>query len=290
MEIRSYRIMDTTRLCQLHNQIFDGEVLTAVDLHHDLLSYEHLWVGEIAGEVMGYTAVSTVPGLPHVRVLRGFIAPQWQRQGFGTQLLQHLIENLRREIRDWSVTGSLQLSQCTDDIESAVYHFLCHHHFFIEHQEHHMVLQLTKYPSPHLPNLTLVTLPRSQAISQFITLYDASFGPHPWHQPYTLAEAAASLYAPQDLLFLYHLDEPIGFAWTKMLAAGEGEIEPIGIVPSWQGQGYGRFLLQTALHNLTRRAATRVRIGTWDSNKAAHHLYHSLGFKLDYTLTYLAYV
>ena len=289
MEIRVYQAEDAAKLCQIHNQIDGDGSITAVDFHNNLLAYEHQWVGLVAGEVVGYTAVSTVPGLPHIRVLHGFIAPRWQRQGLGSQLLQHLLEDLRREVHLQFSLPTLQLSQCIHDTNSAVYHFLRHHNFTIEHEEQHLLLQSPNLPITQSPNLLISTLPRSQAISQFITLYDKSFGPHPWYQPYTAGEAAALLYAPQDLLFLYHLQEPIGFAWAKMVARAAGEVEPIGIIEKWQGRGYGRFLLQAAIHNLTTRGATRVYIGTWDSNKPALHLYRSLGFEPDHTLTYLAY-
>ncbi|MCB8945938.1 MAG: GNAT family N-acetyltransferase [Ardenticatenaceae bacterium] len=296
MEIRAYRAADAAKLCQLHHQIW-GETITAVDLHDDLLSYEHLRVGVVAGEVVGYTAVSTVPGLPQVRVLRGFIAPPWQRQGLGSQLLRHLMGALRVEIGDWRLVSSLQsplstlqLSYCVDDVHSAVAHFLRSHNFYIEHEEQHLILASPPLsPSPPPAPLSLATLSRSPAVAQFIKLYDASFGPHPWYQPYTRGEVAASLYRAQDLLFLYHREEPIGFAWTRLMAGDLGEIEPIGIVDEWQGRGYGRFLLQSAIHTLSARGANEIHIGTWASNKPALHLYHSLGFVPDHTLTYLAY-
>jgi mycothiol synthase len=284
MEIRSYWVEDAAKLCLIHNQISGDRPITAADFHADLSAYEHAWVGVVEGVVVGYTAVTAVPGLPHVRVLQGFIDPAWQRQGWGSRLLQHLMADLR-------AFPNLRLSHCTDDTESAAYHFLRHHEFFIEHEEQFLVLPLPPYPlAPALPHgCRLRTLPRSQAITQFMHLYDQSFGPHPWYQPYSAAEVAALLYRPQDLLFLYCGDEPIGFAWAKMVEQGVGEIEPVGVLSSWQGRGYGRFLLQSAIHNLASRSADNIHIGTWAENAAALHLYRSLGFQPDYTLTYLAY-
>ena len=289
MKIRAYRAEDAKQLCQIHNGMFGDEALAVFDLHEDLLSYEHLGVGVVAGEVVGYTAVSTVPGLPQVRVLRGFIAPQWQRQGFGSQLLQQLISDLGQEMRRWGTVSKFQLSQRTNGTDTSVYHFLRHHNFAIEHEEHHLILQATNALIPQLPNLSITTLPRTQAISQFLTLYDESFGPHAWYQPYSVREVAALLYQPKDLLFLQHQNEIVGFAWVKMSSAGVGEIEPVGILNRWQGRGYGRFLLQSAIHTLTIRGATSIHIATWGSNKPALHLYRSLGFQLDHTLTYLTY-
>ena len=291
MEIRAYRAEDAAQLCLIHNQIYD-EALTAVDLHDELLACQNQWVGVLAGNIIGYTAISPVPGLAHIRVLRGFIAPEYQRQGLGSQLLQHLIEDLKLKTTLHPIpSATVQLSQCIEDTNSAVYHFLHYHHFTIEHQESHL-LYTSPAPFSHPiapPSLSLKTLPRSQAIQQFIALYNESFSPHPWYQPYTAAEVAASLLHSRNLIFLYYQDVPIGFAWIRNLASGVGEIEPIGLSEKWQGKGYGRFLLQAAMHNLITHGMTRIHIGTWTTNKPAIHLYYSLGFKPHYTLTYLAF-
>ena len=291
MEIRPYQAEDAARLYQIHNRISGNSPLTAADFHADVLAYEHAWVGVVESRVVGYTAVTTVPGLPHVRVLQGFIAPAWQRQGLGSQLLQHLIQDLRLAGRKWGLETRLQLSHCVDDTESAVYHFLRHHHFFIEHEEQFLVLPSPPYPlAPALPHACrLQTLSRSHAVTQFIRLYDQSFGPHPWYQPYSHGEVAAILYQPQDLLFLYYGEEPIGFVWARMREEGVAEIEPVGVLAQWQGRGYGRFLLQSAIHTLASHGADHIHIGTWAQNKPALHLYRSLGFQPDYSLTYLAY-
>lgn len=292
MEIRAYQAEDAARLYRIHNRIFGNNLLTAADFHTEVLAYEHTWVGVVEGWAVGYTAVTIVPGLPHLRVLQGFIAPAWQRQGLGSQLLQHLIQDLKLVSKEWGVETRLQLSYCIDDTESAVFFFLRQHHFFIEHEEQFLVLPSPPYPlAPALPEACRLQMhSRSQAVSQFIRLYDQSFGPHPWYQPYSHEEVAALLYQPQDLLFLYCEEEPVGFVWVRMREEGVAEIEPVGVLGQWQGRGYGRFLLQSAIHRLASRGASQIHIGTWAKNIAAIHLYRSLGFQPDYTLTYLAYV
>jgi ribosomal protein S18 acetylase RimI-like enzyme len=291
MEIRSYRAEDAARLSQIHNQFPGNNPLTATDFHADALGYEHACVGVVESRVVGYAAVSTVPGLPHLRLLQGFIAPAWQRQRVGSQLLHYLIRDLKLESRKGRVETTLQLSYCTNDTSSAVYHFLRFHHFFIEHEEEHLILPSPPYPlAPTLPYACrLQSLSRSQVVTQFIHLYDQCFGLHPWYQPYSAEEVAALLPQSQDLLFLYYEDKPIGFVWARMLEEGVAEIEPMGVLGPWQGRGFGRFLLQSAIHILASRGVSHIHIGTWAQNKAALHLYRSLGFQPDYTLTYLAY-
>lgn len=289
MEIRPYEVNDAAALALIRNQIYDDTAVTAQRFHQNILDTQHVWVVAQGSEAIGYTAVFPVPGLPQVRALEGFIAPRWQRQGWGSQLLQRLIDSLREQKE--TEGADVQLSYCIDDTETAVYHFLRHHHFSTEHEEHHLVLPAPPYPlAPVLPpSCRLQTLPRAQALDQFLALYEQSFAPHPWYQPYTRGEVAALLNAVQDLLFLYHEAEAVGFVWIKMGPEGEAEIEPVGVATEWQGQGYGRFLLQSAIDNLASRGANHIHIGTWAQNKAALHLYRSLGFQLDHTLTYLAF-
>lgn len=282
--ICTYRAEYAAELSQIHNALSD-EDLTAVAFHQDIRRYQRVLVGMVGEEVVGYTAVSPIPGLPHIRNLQGFIAPQWQRQGLGSQLLYHLLVDLRAAGKNRGV----QLSCCVADRDSAVYHFLRHHNFYMEHEELHLLHRVAVPLPPQLPpHLSLTTVSHSQAVRQFIALYDESFVPHPWYQPYTPAEVDRLLYQPQDLLFLYHGEVPIGFAWLKLLLPSEGEIEPIGVLGPWQGRGYGRLLLQAAMYHLAQQGAQQIRIGTWSTNHAALHLYRDLGFALDQELVYLA--
>lgn len=71
--------------------------------------------------------------------------------------------------------------------------------------------------------------------------------------------------------------ELIGYGILSV-AAGEAHILNIAVADAWQGRGYGRsfmhFLLQSARHLGADTAFLEVR----PSNRAATHLYDSLGF------------
>jgi ribosomal protein S18 acetylase RimI-like enzyme len=298
MAIRSYQVRDAADLAAAHNEIYPDEPLTVAGFHQRVVAYgRSTWIMTQNDKAVGVTAVTTIPGLPHIRVLHGFIAPSWQRQGLGSQLLQHVLAELRGErgeergeTKDTQpLVPSLQLSYCVDDVNSPAYHFLRHHHFYIEHEELHLVLPSPPHLLTSSPLPAPITLPRAQAVRQFISLYDQSFGPHPWYQPYTAEEVATLLVHPHDLLFARDDDHWVGFVWIKMIGVGLGEIEPIGVLAEWQGKGYGRFLLQTAVNNLRQREAKKIHIGAWATNTTALHLYDSLGFQHDHTLAYLAY-
>ncbi len=90
------------------------------------------------------------------------------------------------------------------------------------------------------------------------------------------------------ILFLEHLNQPLGFAWLRYEAPNRSLVEPIGIKPEYQRQGLGRQLLLAAISELVKRGATSVQLGVWRQNKPALHLYSSLGFKTISQRIYLA--
>jgi len=241
-----------------------------------------IWVVTAAGQAVGMALAAPLPGLPGLCELDGFIAPAWQRRGWGGQLLLHAK-------RDLQGTAVRQLTHAITDRQSAAAQFLFKHHFAVEHEEWLLTMpQLTASPPPVVPGLTWGTLPRAQALTRFCELYDRAFAGFPWYQPYTPSEVAAELVAAHDLLFLQRDGALIGAAWLRWPEPNLGQIEPMGIVAEEQGKGYGRYLLALALHQLAERGARRAQIGTWAQNKTAVSLYQSVGFRQQETITYLA--
>ncbi len=291
--IRPYQTADSTPLTDIYNLVYPNRPLLVSDFHRMMRNTIEdggfAWVIEEEGGLIGYAAVAQVPSLEHLLDLNGLIAPQKQRQGYGSLLLAHLIKELKK-------TPIRQLVHCLAAVESPANHFLSHHQFFVEHEEWLMELSgLGNLPSESPPkhrekaNITWATFHRSKAIKQFCRLYEQSFFGLPWYQPYTQAEVAASLEVPSDLLFLLREGRAIGFAWTQKLGDGTGQIEPMGVIKPYQGQGYGRLLLLKALNRFARQGIDHVKIGTWLSNQPALHLYRSLGFQPIHTITYLSF-
>lgn len=237
--------------------------------------------------VIGYGVVQPLPGLPGLAELSGGIAIAYQRQGFGRRLLMAMLADLAQQ------TAVAQLSHAVPALDTPAARFLQKQNFTLEHQEEQLALSLPVTLSPpHLVTASpchIITASRQTAVRQFPALYSASFGHTPWHQPYTADEVAA-LYQPTDrLYFLQRGGQPIGFAWVK-LGDDAAEIEPIGMIRGEQGQGYGRFLLQSVLQQLQEMGVTAVRLGVWTSNGVARQLYRSVGFQPVAQTYYLARV
>jgi [ribosomal protein S18]-alanine N-acetyltransferase len=62
-------------------------------------------------------------------------------------------------------------------------------------------------------------------------------------------------------------------------AADEGEILNLGVAPAHRGRGVGHALVERMLALLHERGAQVVYLEVRESNDAARHLYHSLGFR-----------
>ncbi len=285
--IRPYRDDDAVSLAPIHTAVFPDNPLSARAFGDYVSSMRNFggkaWVSS-QDALLGYALAVPVPGLPHIAELKGCIAPGWQRQGLGSRLLQRVLSDLRP-------TSIRQVVHQVRQMDSPVARFLHKNGFYVEHEEWLMIrADLRHLPLPAVEEgVTIVTLSCSDAVRHFHHLFSASFTGHPWDQPFTQHEIETVLDNAEDILFLSLGSILIGFAWLHMEAGGLGAVEPLGVLPSYQQQGYGRFLLLSALHELARRGASHAQIGAWRTNQPAIRLYQSLGFTHHETITFLAY-
>lgn len=287
--IRAYELTDTAVLTSVHNTLFPHQPHTRQSwgAHIDgiLRVNGRAWTLTVDNIPIAYAAGLPVPGLPGLVELEGFVNPARQRQGYGTRLLTHI----KAELMGTAVT---QLSYPVPHLHTPAACFLLKNDFFIEHEEQMMELRIDNSQLPivnsHLP-LATHHLPPTTAIPLFCQLYAACFTGLPWNQPFTEAEVAAMLRHREELLFLMKDDLPIGFVWLRSQPNNIVQLEPIGVIPEKQGQGYGRTLLHLVLSQLAAQGVTAVTLGVWADNKPALHLYHSLGFRQTESIIYLAY-
>ncbi len=285
--IRPYREGDAGFLAPIHTAAFPDDPLSAAAFGSyvaSMIAYgATAWV--IAqGSPFGYALSVPVPGLPHIADLKGCIAPSRQGNGFGSRLL-------RRVLAELQPTAVRQVAYQVSKLESPAAQFLLKNGFYVEHEEWMMFCDdLRRLPQLHdKDEVRIITQPRSDAVSGFLRLFAAAFSGLPWDQPFSSPEVAEMLDDPADMLFLMADSRIVGFAWLHLQADGLGVIEPLGILPDYQQQGHGRYLLLSALHELVRRGASRARIGAWRTNRPAVHLYQSVGFVHRETITFLAY-
>ena len=232
-----------------------------------------VWDGGAAAAV-ALAEVEGLPGLPELFELSGGVSAAWRRRGVGRFFWDELRELL-------PAVGIRQLEAAAPTAGVAA--FLKVLGFWEGHRELSLRLTLTAPAELTSPDagMTLRTLPALEAIGTLRTLYTGSFAGHPWYQPYENDEAVAEWLADAaDILFLYFAGEPIGFVWLQSGAAGRKvQLEPVGLLPAWQGRGWGRYLLRAALAEAYRRNFRIAEIGVWVENEVALGLYRSLGFR-----------
>jgi mycothiol synthase len=245
---------------------------------------ERGWLALEAGSAWGCVLTTPVPGLPGLYDIAFYVAPQRRRQRIASMLWQEAQTALagEPEVR--------RVSAAPGEQGDALGSFLAAQGFQLEHEEWEMQRdRLDDLDEPQWPaGYRAATFSRGEAIRSFISLYDASFGPAPWYQPFSESEVAETLDAAGDLLFAVSGSEPVGVAWMRLEEA-LGVIEPVGVTPAHQGKGVGRALLASALLRLRRRGATAARLGVWQDNEVAIRLYQQMGFRQSRSRIYLGY-
>ncbi len=288
-EVRPYHLHDALALARVYNRLFPAESVAPGEFGERLERLKQgggsIWVVEVGGRPAGYASIRPVPGLQGIYDLQGGIAPQQQRQGLGSLLLQQLLIDLVG-------TEVYQIAHPVLSLDSPAACFLRCHHFFVEHEEWFMDWDSKMtLPEPTFPaGFQIRSFSNPVAIATFRRLYEQAFANLPWYQPYENdAEVAADLADAGDLIFLCDDRIPIGFAWMHWLEPGLGEIEPIGIMPTYQQKGLGPALLSAAMGQLLDQGAKRVRMGVWRDNEKAIRLYGRFGFCYNHSVFYLAY-
>ncbi|MFN2192834.1 MAG: GNAT family N-acetyltransferase [Candidatus Promineifilaceae bacterium] len=287
--IRPYQDRDANLLAPIHTAVFPDDPLsrnTFADMMAHAFDYGgKAWIVIDQESPVGYALVVPVPGLPQIGELSGCIAHPYQRRGLGSRLLRHVLSDLQRQ-----GTAVRQFSHQVSSLNSPTARFLIKNDFYVEHEE--IILRRGDLQNllrpPGRAGLEIVTLLYPDAVNTFQELFSASFAGLPWDQPFDQAEIETILDNAADILFLELESQPIGFAWLHLEQNNLGLIEPLGILPAYQHQGYGRFLLRSTLLELLRRGAVKAQIGAWHTNKPAISLYESLGFRHHQTITYLA--
>jgi ribosomal protein S18 acetylase RimI-like enzyme len=98
-----------------------------------------------------------------------------------------------------------------------------------------------------------------------------------------LTDRARQLLANGEITVLLGGERPDGLAlirfrpsiWTDALDA---YLEEFYVVPEQRGQGIGRVMLEAAMEDARQAGATRMDLGTSETDAAARALYESCGF------------
>jgi mycothiol synthase len=147
----------------------------------------------------------------------------------------------------------------------------------------------------------------------WLALNSLVFASHPENGSWTLADLhlrfAQNWFDPQDFLVLEdETGKMIGWHWTKITPdryndlqispdyvnaenlklnppsivrpGSLGEIYIVGLHPSYQGKGLGKFLTLLGMHHLVERGCNTLTLYVDENNQVAVKLYESLGFSV----------
>jgi ribosomal protein S18 acetylase RimI-like enzyme len=98
-----------------------------------------------------------------------------------------------------------------------------------------------------------------------------------------LAERARRMLAEEEMTVLLGGEGPGGIAMLRFrLSIWSGRldayIEELYVAPDLRGQGMGRALLEATMDAAREAGATRIELGTGETDTAARALYESRGF------------
>jgi ribosomal protein S18 acetylase RimI-like enzyme len=98
-----------------------------------------------------------------------------------------------------------------------------------------------------------------------------------------IAERAAPLIESGEVTVLFAGEGPDGFAQLRFrpslyTGALDAHLEELYVVPELRGRGLGRALLEAGMEHARERGATRIDLGTSETDVAARALYERAGF------------
>ena len=220
-------------------------------------------------------------------VAEGAVHPLWRRRGFGTALLEQLLELAGHQpLHVWAhgdLPGSAEL--------------LAPHGF----QRARVLLQMRRDlagidpdPSPRLPaDVRVLPFRPGRDETAWLGVNARAFAGHPEQGSWTAEDLALReaepWFDPAGFLMAWRGDpdaggELLGSHWTKVHPPGDaavesvGEVYVLGIDPAAQGLGLGRALTDLGLAHLRGRGLGQVLLYVEEENAAAVHLYAGRGF------------
>lgn len=138
---------------------------------------------------------------------------------------------------------------------------------------------------------TIRPLAGESEVAAYVALHRAAFGSENMTQHWRQQTLFMPEYHPDmDLVAVAPNGQLAGFCigWLDTIDGRiEGQVEPMGVHPHFQGHGLGRALLTECLRRLRAAGAEQLHIEVNGDNDAARVLYASVGFRP--SVTYLKY-
>ncbi|GHO44747.1 GNAT family N-acetyltransferase [Ktedonospora formicarum] len=217
------------------------------------------------------------------REITGMVHPDYRRRG----IFRHLSQVAQAECDNQHIEEVLLI---TEEVSKSGKAFVASTGATFQFAEHEMVLRQLQTGNAFDERL-LVEPARDGDIERYLQVLAESFGTsiearRPmvtlfWHNPKfrfylaTLGEGEVSC------------REPVGCLRMEINEALQRVgIYSVGIVPAYQGRGYGRQMLEEAIRSIPERDKKTITLDVETDNQPAFRLYSSCGFQIKHTYAY----
>lgn len=151
----------------------------------------------------------------------------------------------------------------------------------IRNLEMPLIAPTTKPQTP--PGFTIRPLAGESEVAAYVDLHRAAFDSRNMTIEWRARTLAHPSYQPPLDLVAHTADGRLVAFCIGWLGEIDGEtagqIEPLGVLPEFQGQGLGRAILAEALNRFFQHGARRLFVDAESYNEASQHLYESAGFQ-----------
>ena len=152
----------------------------------------------------------------------------------------------------------------------------------------HLVTNVREFPEVEIPGNLNLRIANKEDAAVVTSIQNQAFQGSWGYCPNTVAEIEYRIfdlpeYKPDRVLILEQNTEAVGYCWTHVDSIkNSGIIGMIGVIPSYQGNGFGKILLSSGLSHLQASGLDCFEITVDSENPSAIHVYQKAGFTLDW--------
>lgn len=287
--VRSYRPSDFGEIIRLLSEAkhiepdrpFVSSVALAERLARPNFSpEEHLLVVEADGKIIGYTEITSEPGIGRT-VFDCLVHPRRRRQGVASRLLARAMKRSR-------AMGASVAQVSIDEAANAGMALLSRAGFRFARRFIEMRLDFYNARLTHVKEgpftIRKLHFDESEKLTRIQNRsFAGSWGFHPNTDEEIRYRLTLDGGGPEDVIMAYRDQKPVAYCWTRALLQADGtrkgEIHMLGVDPDFRNQDIGREILLRGLLDLKRRGLRLVDLTVDEENHAARQLYESLGFR-----------